>query len=189
MPNKKKECTILLKKSQEHEQRFVKLAAKEINQPLLDCYISGRDPEGLFNTDKTMKSKQKCQVCDKTFTSQKYLKIHISKIHTATKNKCDYCDFSDNDKIKVRSHMKNEHEINVPTDQSMNMDHDTNITDPAMNMDHDTNCTDPAMNMDDDTDCNDKQNELLANLEKVSFEEKRIEYVLMDTLDGNETKT
>ena len=31
-PNKKKECTVLVKKSKEHEERFVKIAAREINR-------------------------------------------------------------------------------------------------------------------------------------------------------------
>ena len=41
-PNKRKECTIMIKKTRDHEERFVKILAKQIIQPMLDCLISGR---------------------------------------------------------------------------------------------------------------------------------------------------
>ena len=155
-PNKKKECTVLIKKSKEHGERFVKIAAKDIVKPLLDCFIAGRDSKSIFNNKETLK-RQQCDVCEKTFASSKYLKIHITKIHTASKNKCDHCEFSDNDKIRLRSHIKTEHTDNVAIKQQM----ETQQTE----------------------DDNPTKTDNLEHLEKVSFEEKRIDDVLMDTLD------
>ena len=95
-PNKKKECTVLVKKSKEYEDKYVKIVAKEIIQPLLDCFISGRVSESIFisHSSKASLTNELCEVCEKTFASKKYLKVHISKIHTKTKNKCDFCEFS-----------------------------------------------------------------------------------------------
>ena len=36
-PNKRKECTIMIKKTKDHEEKFVKTLAKQIIQPMLDC--------------------------------------------------------------------------------------------------------------------------------------------------------
>ena len=41
-PNKRKECTVMIKKSKDHEARFVKILAKSIIQPLLDSFIIGK---------------------------------------------------------------------------------------------------------------------------------------------------
>ena len=51
-PNKKKECTIMIKKSKEHEERFVKILAKNIIQPLLDCFITGKGFGTIFKVAK-----------------------------------------------------------------------------------------------------------------------------------------
>ena len=47
-PNKKKECTILIKKLKEHEERFVKILAKTIIQPLLESFITRRRFDEIF---------------------------------------------------------------------------------------------------------------------------------------------
>ena len=112
-PNKRKECTVLVKKTKEHEERFVKIVAKEIVQPLIDSCISGRGIESTFmdSLSKASSFKKQCEVCEKTFTSQKYLKIHVTKIHTKTKNKCDFCEFLNNNKMLLRSHMRSSKKI------------------------------------------------------------------------------
>ena len=155
-PNKKKECTILIKKSREHQERFVKIVAKSIIQPLLDCFISGRSYEVIFKgpKEKFSENNQQCDICEKSFSSKKYLKVHKTKIHTATKNKCDHCNFSDNDKIKLRNHIKTVHEV----------------------------CINPSMDVppaNEDRNVNDN----LKDLEVVSWEEKRIDDQIMDTDD------
>ena len=38
-PNKKKECTTMIKKSKEHEAKFVSFVAKRVVQPLLDAFL------------------------------------------------------------------------------------------------------------------------------------------------------
>ena len=51
-PNKRKECTVMIKKTKDHEERYVKILAKQIIQPILDCLISGRGLEKLFKEQK-----------------------------------------------------------------------------------------------------------------------------------------
>ena len=78
-PNKTKGCTILIKKSKDHEERFVKILAKSIIQPLLDCFISGRGYDSLYVANKTLitgkaqKTENTCTKCNKKLSSQKYL--------------------------------------------------------------------------------------------------------------------
>ena len=71
-PNKKKECTILIKKSKEHEERFVKILAKTIIQPFLDSFISGRRFDEIFHTKKgkSTQKNQQCDVCEKCYIKE-----------------------------------------------------------------------------------------------------------------------
>ena len=48
-PNKNKQCTILIKKSKEHDEKFVNILAKQIIQPILDCIISGKNLVNMFS--------------------------------------------------------------------------------------------------------------------------------------------
>ena len=74
----------------------------------------------------------------------------MTKIHTLIKNKCEYCDFSDQDKIKLRKHIQNSHKNNT----NCSMSTDTTVTGTF---------------------------DSLTELEKVSWEEKRIDDEIMDT--------
>ena len=121
-PNKRKECTVLVKKSKEHDERFVEKVALSVVKPILDCLIAGGDLKSLLKTaaknskshPKT-KTKKICQVCDKSFMSEKYLNIHISKLHKEGKNKSTHCDYTDLKPENIKVHMS-KHEEPMKTD-------------------------------------------------------------------------
>ena len=98
----------------------------------------------------------------KSFSSKRYLKVHLTKIQTTTKTKCEHCEFANHDKIKLREHIKTSHENKeiMPT-QSM----DTEATQNVQNYDH------------------------LDNLERVSWEEKRMDDQFMDSHNISEDTT
>ena len=154
-PNKRKECTVLIKKSKEHDERFVKILAKQIIQPMLNCFISGKNISSLFTSDpsktsaKETKRKKKCNLCIKQFTTKRYLQVHMMKFHSQV-NKCGECNFSG----------KDTHELSV---------HMTRLDD--------------KMELSSSNE-NDEENVELGELEKTCFEEKRIDDIVMDT-DGN----
>ena len=160
-PNKRKECTIFIKKSREHDEVFVNNPAKQVVQPLLDCLISGKTIDNLFSKAKKKKvigenrRNHSCDVCSKNFTSHKYLKVHKTKIHTAHKNKCQHCEYSDQDKIKLREHKGSMHKtVHNESIQSTKTTTAENVPD-----------------------------ENLTDLERVSWEEQRIDEQLMDVND------
>ena len=105
-PNKRKECTIMIKKSREHEERYVTILAKSIIQPLLDCFISGDHSGSLFrnskpiNTKKKQKTENKCKICEKKLSSQKYLKVHMERMHVKEDSKIDAHDAHKMDEIE-----------------------------------------------------------------------------------------
>ena len=109
-PNKRKECTIMIKKSKDYDELFVNILAKQVIQPCLDCLIQGKTLDSLLvNTGrKTSRTQQKykCDICDKYFDSNKYLKIHKTQIHTVNTNICDHCEYSDHSTINLRKHIK-----------------------------------------------------------------------------------
>ena len=153
-PNKRKECTILIKKLKDHEERFVTILAKSIIQPLLDCFISGHGYESLFGpsknktTGKTQKTKNECMICNKKLSSQKYLKIHLDRIYGSYKYKCNQCDFSAKEESQLNTHISNNHKEGG--------------MDPVVKDE-----TEPG--------------EHLKQLEKMSFEEARLNDTMMDT--------
>ena len=163
-PNKRKECTILLKKSKEYDERFVKVLAKQIIQPFLDCIISGKSLDTLLKTSKKSREQNKCDVCNKVFKSPKYLKVHRSKIHTVSKNNCEQCEYSDQNKIKLREHMKTIHG-DASGDPTMDVE--------ATSNEENTNIT--------IVDTPSTKKRALKSLEEISWEEKRIDDLLMDT--------
>ena len=139
-PNKKKECTVLIKKSMDSDI-FVKIIAKKIIQPILDGIISGKTYESLLNTsEEKIKSENiittnKCKTCEKVFKSEKYLKVHIIRIHTETKKNCDFCDYTDNNRIQLRKHMRSNHtESTEPSvqEETINDLVDTTLEDEKM---------------------------------------------------------
>ena len=82
-PNKRKECTILINKSKQHDERFDSMLVINIIQPILDCIITGKSIANLLKKSKRHEGKKHdCHECNKTFNSQRYLKVHIAKIHT-----------------------------------------------------------------------------------------------------------
>ena len=156
-PNKRKECTIMVKKSREYDEKFVNIFAKEIIQPALDCIINGQNLENIFdavNKKVPASNPQRnhaCNVCKKSFTSLKYLKVHMTKIHTVTQNNCPHCDYADHNKIKLREHVKTVH---------------VTVKDKSM---------------DTTTKPESGDNKILSDLEKTSWEERRIDDELMET--------
>ena len=157
-PNKRKECTIMIKKSKDYDELFVNILAKQVIQPCLDCLIQGKTLDSLFVSTgpKTSRTQQKykCDICDKFFDSIKYLKIHKTQIHTMNTNNCDHCEYTDHSKTNLRKHIKTEHTpIRNESIQFMNK---------------------ATSNEDTDTE------NVLINLEKTSWEEKRVEDELMD---------
>ena len=55
-PNKKKECTILVKKSKEHDEKYVSILAKQIIQPCLDCILQGKSLDHFLTNKKLEKA-------------------------------------------------------------------------------------------------------------------------------------
>ena len=100
-------------------------------------------------------------MCSKTFSSQRYLKVHVTRIHTEMANKCENCDFTDHDKINLRAHMKQSHS------NLLDLSSESVETQQA--------------------DTNNVNDEPLLKLEKTSWEEKRVDDQLMDA-DSNDKK-
>ena len=157
-PNKRKECTILVKKSKEYDEKFVSILAKKIIQPCLDHIMSGKSLVDLLKIKKkdAVKGKNnKCSICDKVFSSSRYLKVHMTKIHTSIKKgKCEVCDYTDHNNAKLEDHIKVNHD---ESQQSQQLPMDTQST------------------------LNDSKNLTLNELEIDSWEEKRVDDQLMDT--------
>ena len=110
-PNTKtKQCTILIKKPKDHDERFVKIVAKEIVQKVLDCVICGNPPDKIFiNTSVKEKEKQgnthECEMCAKTFPAKRYLKSHMTRIHTSNRQYiCDICAQSFENELAMKKH-------------------------------------------------------------------------------------
>ena len=124
-PNKRKECTVLVKKSKEHDERFVEIAAKRIVQPILDSFISGCDPTSIFKhsnlkqkSQPKTKKRMKCQFCEKSFVSEKYLKVHITKIHEEGQNNCTHCDYTVKSKKELKTHILSKHTELIKKDEA-----------------------------------------------------------------------
>ena len=129
-PNKRKECTIMIKKSKDYDELFVNILAKQVIQPCLDCLNQGKTLDSLFVSTGRKTSR----------TQKKY--------------KCDHCEYKDHSTINLRKHIKTEHTpIKNESIQSMDI----------AKSDEDTNTEN-----------------VLTNLEKTSWEEKRVEDELMD---------
>ena len=157
-PNKRKECTVLVKKIKEHDERFVEIVAKTVVQPILDCCITGGDLKSLLKkAEKNSKpkpktnTKKKCQLCEKSFMSEKYLNVHVSKIHKAGKNKCTNCDYTYMNTESLKVHMFTHEEPEEPMKVS-------SISKRGSDSPKDS--------------------------EKISFEEKRIDDTIMDTTEA-----
>ena len=156
-PNKRKECTVLIKKSKEHDERYVELVAKKVIQPILDCFVSGSDPSALFTKKKNKaasktKTKHHCSICEKKFTSKRYMKIHLGKIHKGNIEKCTKCDYTVLDKDQLKAHILNIHN---------QMEEEAEIS--------------GTLGQEKDPE--------LAESEKICFEEKRIDDTVMDTYE------
>ena len=110
-PNKKtKQCTILVKKPKEHDERFVKIVAKQIVQKVLDCVICGDPPDNIFkNTSVKSIEKQgnthECEMCAKTFPAKRYLKSHMTRIHISDRQfVCDICAQAFKNELDMKKH-------------------------------------------------------------------------------------
>ena len=107
----------------------------------------------------------------------------MTKIHTATKTKCEHCESAHHDKIKLREHIKTSHENKecMPT-QTLNTD--IEATQNIDQMETEKKATNDIT----------KNSEALDKFEKVSFEETRIDDTLMEvanyekkSLESNKT--
>ena len=153
-PNKRKECTIMIKKSKDYDELFVNILAKQVIQPCLDYLIQGKTLDSLFVSTGRETSRTQKKICDKYFDAIKYLRIHKTQIHSMNTSNCDHCEYSDHNSINLRKHIKTEHTpIKNESIQSVNI----------AKSDEDTNTEN-----------------VLINLEKTSWEEKRVEDELMD---------
>ena len=77
-----------------------------------DSYLSGQNQ--LLNHQSqvhNMKSRHKCQLCEKDFSSNEILKSHWKVIHENQKNKCEICGkFFKGSAKQVTLHMRDIHE-------------------------------------------------------------------------------
>ena len=62
-----------------------------------------------MTTGKTQKTENTCKICNKKLSSQKYLKIHLERIHGSDKYKCNQCDFNAKGKSQLNKHISCNH--------------------------------------------------------------------------------
>ena len=108
-------ATMLITMPSGGDLSYAKLLAFDVIKYLLDNIISGniRDEDiAGFRVKATQKEmKNQCMICEKVFTTENRLKIHISKLHTGNGAKCDDCgeEFQTQDQLEL--HVKSKHSI------------------------------------------------------------------------------
>ena len=106
-------ATMLITKPSGGEMAHVKLLAFDVIKFLLDNIISGNitDEHMAGYKVKVVEAeiKNKCVVCEKVFTTENRLQLHLSKFHASNGNKCDDCEeefysLDDLEKHRIRKH-------------------------------------------------------------------------------------
>ena len=89
--NKKtKECTIQIEKIKSEEVKYVKLFAETFIKYVLEVAMKSNNINNLFRDHTEVLSKKisltshKCDTCKKTFKEIRTLKMHVTRMHTAT---------------------------------------------------------------------------------------------------------
>ena len=107
-PTPKKGCTVMITKSKEHDAKFVGILATDIIKQLFDKYTSTDGWKNIFEISKI--KKPTCQVCNKTFCSEKNLKTHFQKYHQADVIfQCDKCDYTVGNERGLKEHHQDSH--------------------------------------------------------------------------------
>ena len=89
----------------------------EVVKPFLDNFIFGEKGNDPFKTpiSKAMKKAlgktHNCNVCDKTFASDRTLSIHVKRYHSHKIMTCNLCDFKTTEENDLKLHMKNSHGV------------------------------------------------------------------------------
>ena len=104
---------MLITKPSGGEMAHVKLLAFDVIKFLLDNIISGNITDEHMAGYKVKivqaEIKNKCVICEKVFTTENRLQLHLSKFHAGMENKCDDCgeDFhslNDLEQHRIRKH-------------------------------------------------------------------------------------
>ena len=207
-PNKNGNSTVMVKKIKEYEDRFVKIIATEIVQPILDCFIAGEGSENLFKktTEKTignLKDDNFCDMCDKYFVSEKNLQVHVTRFHTLNaesnskkKFKSEQSEFTpikNDSKLTITEMIEGfqcdtcikkfdaREKLNVHMDECHKKSdrfHKTVTLTPAKSSDI-IDLSATLEEMPEDIEI------ILKNLETKSFEERRVDDQMMDTEEEN----
>ena len=81
--------------------------------------------------------KSNCTICEKTFQSKKYLKVHMTKLHTSKSNSCGNCDYINHNKTNLQDHIEKKHADDQTPKlllQSQAMDMQTTINNRKMKL-------------------------------------------------------
>ena len=86
-PNKTK-CSIQVKKIKNNDSRFVKIISKSILEPILNGFIAGDGNKFTLpnSTKKKLDFPFPCELCNKKYKTDGYLKAHMRRIHNFQEN-------------------------------------------------------------------------------------------------------
>ena len=92
-PNTKKEYKITISKSKGGSNEHVQIASESVVSPLLKSFLLGQK-WGDLKSVRIEKERLTCDVCNKDYSSERYLKVHKTRMHKTGKL----------DKLKMRSY-------------------------------------------------------------------------------------
>ena len=108
-------ATMLITTPSGGDLSYAKILALDVIKYLLDNIISGSIMDGHMAAFKVKSESKdvnnKCSICDKVFTTQQRLKIHMSRFHATIGEKCDVCDQECESQGDLDDHMKRKHSI------------------------------------------------------------------------------
>ena len=105
-------ATMMITKPSGGDLSHAKVLAFDVIKYLLDNIISGNISDEHMDSFKMATLSMdinKCAICEKVFTTEQRLKLHISRFHTSNKEKCDVCGQEFQGKEEVDRHKKREH--------------------------------------------------------------------------------
>ena len=110
-PNTTNECTIQVTKAKKMEGKFVKIVTEAFLKRLITDFITGKGWADL----KSDKCSFPCKECSKTYSSEKSLNVHMTKLHNNDKElMCSLCKTVYKTKVTSSRHLEKYHAKSNP---------------------------------------------------------------------------